>query len=105
MRFGIISPNCTRPNHFTTKFSLREKFYALQMAESTSMIEHINFLNTLFSQLTLLGYKIGVQECVELLLQNLPDAYDQLIINLMNNILMDLLVFNDVTVVVLEEEN
>ncbi|KAL4296930.1 hypothetical protein GQ457_12G009410 [Hibiscus cannabinus] len=49
--------------------------------------------------------KTEPQERVELLLQSLPDSYDQLIINLTNNILMDHLVFGDVASAILEEEN
>ena len=75
------------------------------MSESTSMTEHLNILNTLFSQLTSLGYKIELQERAELLLQSLPDSYDQLIINLTNNVHSDSLVFDDIAVVILEEKN
>ncbi|KAE8686785.1 cytochrome c bioproteinsis protein CCS1 [Hibiscus syriacus] len=59
-RYGIISPNCTRPH--------RE------------------------------------QERAELLLQSLPDSYDQLIINLTNSNVTSL-VFDDVAAAVLQEEN
>lgn len=75
------------------------------MGESTSVTEHINTLNTLFSQLTSLSYKVESQERVELLLQSLPDSYDQLIINLTNNVSTDSLVFDDVAAAVLEEES
>jgi hypothetical protein len=68
------------------------------MLESTLVTEHINTLNALF-------YKIESQERAELLLQSLPDSYDQLIINLTNNILADYLVFNDIAAAILEEEN
>ena len=74
------------------------------MAESTSVTEHINTLNTLFSQLTSLGHKIKASERAEILLQSLPDSYDQLIINLTNNILTEFLVFDDVIAAVLREE-
>ncbi|KAK9146344.1 hypothetical protein Sjap_006247 [Stephania japonica] len=69
------------------------------------MTEHINAMNTLFSQLTSLSYKIESQKRAELLLQSLPDSYDQLIINLTNNLLTDCLAFDDVAAAVLEEEN
>ncbi|KAK0605253.1 hypothetical protein LWI29_024674 [Acer saccharum] len=69
------------------------------------MTDHINIMNTLFSQLTELGHKIEENERAELLLQSLPDSYDQLIINLTNNILMEYLVFDDVAAAVLEEES
>ena len=39
------------------KIFLKRKFYTLRMSESTSVTEHLNVLNTLFSQLTSLGYK------------------------------------------------
>ena len=58
--------------------------------------DHINTLKTLFSQLTMLGHKIEKNECAELILQRLPNSYDQLIINLTNNNPTDNLVFDDV---------
>ncbi|KAL4291509.1 hypothetical protein GQ457_14G011390 [Hibiscus cannabinus] len=87
------------------KIFLKRKLYSLRMSESTSVTEHLNTLNTLFSQLTSLSYKIEPQERAELLLQSLLDSYDQLIINLTNNILTDHLVFDDVAAAILEEEN
>ncbi|KAE8677858.1 cytochrome P450 71A9-like [Hibiscus syriacus] len=86
------------------KIFLKRKLYTLRMPESTSVTEHLNTLNTLFSQLTSLSCKIGEQERVELLLQSLPDSYDQLIINLTNNNVTSL-VFDDVAAAVLQEEN
>ncbi|GKB49317.1 gag-pol polyprotein [Tanacetum coccineum] len=59
------------------KFFLKRKLYALRMTESTSVTEHINNLNTLFSQLTSLSCKIDSQERAEIILQSLPDSYDQ----------------------------
>ncbi|KAA0025122.1 hypothetical protein IC582_001416 [Cucumis melo] len=87
------------------KIFLERKLYTFWMSESISMTEHMNTLNTLFSQLTSLGYKIEPNECAELLLQSLPDLYDPLVINLTNNILIDYLSFDDVVVAILEEEN
>ncbi|GJW41071.1 hypothetical protein Tco_0066916 [Tanacetum coccineum] len=81
------------------------KLYALRMTESTLVTEHVNNMNTLFSQLTSLSCKIEPQEHAENLLQSLHGSYDQLIIKLTSNILSDYLVFDDVTIVVLEEEN
>ncbi|KAE8713996.1 hypothetical protein F3Y22_tig00110202pilonHSYRG00134 [Hibiscus syriacus] len=86
------------------KIFLKRKLYTLRMSESTSVTDHLNTLNTLFSQLTSLSCKIVEQERAELLLQSLPDSYDQLIINLTNNNVTSL-VFDDVAVVVLQEEN
>ncbi|GKA84395.1 gag-pol polyprotein [Tanacetum coccineum] len=45
------------------------------------------------------------QERAEILLQSLPDTYDQVIINLTSNVLSDYLVFDDVAAAILEEEN
>ena len=73
------------------------------MIESTTVTDHLNTLNTLFSQLTELGYKIQNDERAEILLQSLPDSYDQLVMNLTNNVLT--LVFDDVAAGILEEEN
>ncbi|KAJ0084768.1 hypothetical protein Patl1_29612 [Pistacia atlantica] len=75
------------------------------MSESTSVTDHINNLNKLFSQLSVLDYNIAVNECVEILFQSLPDSYDQLIINLTNNVPTDYLVFDELAAAVLEEES
>lgn len=50
-----------------------------------------------------MGYNIEEDKHAEILLQSLPNSYDQLIINLINNI--ENLVFDDVAAVVLEEES
>ncbi|KAE8660285.1 hypothetical protein F3Y22_tig00116954pilonHSYRG00091 [Hibiscus syriacus] len=63
-----------------------------------------NFHLALADELTSLSCKIGEQERAELLLQSLPDSYDQLIINLTNSNVTSL-VFDDVAAVVLQEEN
>lgn len=62
------------------------------MTECASVIDYINTLKTLFLQLTTLGHKIEENESAELLLQNIPNSYDQLIINLENNNQIDNLV-------------
>lgn len=54
------------------------------MMEGTSMTDHINTLNTLFSQLTM-GHNVETGERAEILLQSLTDSYDQIIINLTNS--------------------
>ncbi|KAH9768487.1 Integrase catalytic domain-containing protein [Citrus sinensis] len=87
------------------KIFLKRKLYTLRMAESTMVTDHINTLKTLFSQLTTLGHNIEENERVELLLQSLPNSYDQLIINLTNNNPADSLVFDDVAAFVLNEKS
>ncbi|KAH9648557.1 hypothetical protein KPL70_025642 [Citrus sinensis] len=87
------------------KIFFKRKLYTLRMAESTIVTDHINTLKTLFSQLTMLGHNIEENERAELLLQSLPDSYDQLIINLTNNNPVDSLVFDDVAASVLNEES
>ena len=67
--------------------------------------DHINTLNTLFSQLTMCGHNIEENERAELLLQSLPDSYDQLIINLTNNNPTNSLVFDNVAAFVLNEKS
>ena len=67
--------------------------------------DHINTLKTLFSQLTTLSHNIEENERAELLLQSLPDSYDQLIINLTNNSPVNSLVFDDIAASVLNEES
>ena len=66
-------------------------------------MDHINNLNTLFSQLTASDYIMEENELVELLLQSLLDSYDQLVINITNNNIADHLVFDDVTGAILKE--
>nr|GEV68187.1 hypothetical protein [Tanacetum cinerariifolium] len=64
-----------RSLHNKKKF--KRKLYALCMTKSTSVTKHVNNLNTLFSQLISLDCKIEPHERVEILLQSLPDSYDQ----------------------------
>ena len=61
---------------FHNRIFLKRRLYTLRMSESTSVTDHINNVNMLFSQLTTSDYKIVGNECVELLLQSLPDLYD-----------------------------
>jgi len=75
------------------------------MSESTSVTDHINNLNTLFAQLSAADFNIIKNERAELLLQSLPDSYDQLIINITNYKFVDLLHFEDVAGALLEEES
>ena len=55
---------------------LKRRLYTLLTSESTSVMDHINNMNMLFSQLTTSDYKIVENERAELLLQSLPDSYD-----------------------------
>jgi hypothetical protein len=87
------------------KIFLKQRLYTFRMAETTSVTDHINTIITLFSQLTTLSQQIEENKCAELLLQSLANSYDQLIINLTNNILSTYLVFHDVAATILEEEN
>ena len=75
------------------------------MGETTVVTDHIKTLKNLFSQLITLRHKIEETERVQLLLQSLLGSYDQLIINLMNNIFTEYIVFDDVTASILEEES
>ena len=88
-----------------SKIFLKRKLYSLRMEESSSVTEHINKLNTLFSQLKALDHIIESNERAELLLQSLPDSYDQLVISLTNNSLTGELNFDDIAAAVLEEES
>ena len=81
------------------------RLYTLRMVESTSVIDHINTLKILCSQLTTLGYNIEKNKHAELLLQSLLDSYNQLIINLVNNNPADNIVFDDVATFLLNEKS
>ena len=87
------------------KIFLKQRLYTFRMAETTSVTDHINTIRTILSQLTTLSQQIEENGRAELLLQSLPNSYDQLIINLTNNILSNYLVFEDVAATILEEEN
>ena len=87
------------------KIFLKRRRYTLQMMESISVTNHINTLKALFLQLTMLGHKIEENERKELLLQSLPDLYDQFIINLTNNNPTDSLVIDDIVASILNEES
>ena len=65
------------------------------MSEYTSVTDHINNLNTLFSQLTASDYRIVENEYAEL----------QVIINITNNNIVNSLSFDDVAGAILEEES
>lgn len=73
------------------------------MSESTLVTYHINILNTLFSQLNRMGYKVNENKHAKLLLQSLSNSYDQLVINL-TKCAKTSLIFNDVAAYVLKEE-
>ncbi|RDX81983.1 hypothetical protein CR513_37277, partial [Mucuna pruriens] len=90
---------------FHTKIFLKRKLYTLRMSESTLVTNHINDLNTFFAQLTISDFNIAKNERAELLLQSLPDSYDQLIINITNNNIDGKLHFEDVAGAILEEES
>ncbi|GJS01855.1 hypothetical protein Tco_0318363 [Tanacetum coccineum] len=59
----------------------------------------------IFSGMISFGEGWDPQERAEILLQSLPDSYDQVIINLTSNVLTDCLVFDDVAASTLKEEN
>lgn len=88
-----------------TRIFLKRKLYTLRMSESTMVTDHINHLNTLFAQLSAADFNIVENECAELLLQSLPDSYDQLIINITNNNVEGCLHFEDIAGAILEEES
>ncbi|RDY10889.1 hypothetical protein CR513_04525, partial [Mucuna pruriens] len=77
-----------------TRIFLKRKLYTLRMSESISVTDHINNLNTLFSQLTMLDFNIS-----------LPYPYDQFIISITNNNIIGCLSFDDVVEAILEEES
>jgi len=69
------------------------------------VMDHINNLNTLLPQLSLLNSKIVTNERAKFLLQSLSNWYNQLNINLTNNGLTNYFSFDDMAVVILEEES
>ena len=90
---------------FQNRIFLKRRLYSLWMSKSMLVTDHINNLNMLFSQLTVSDYTIVENERAELLLQSLPDSYDQFVINITNNNITDRLAFDDVASVILEGES
>ncbi|KAE8662818.1 hypothetical protein F3Y22_tig00113124pilonHSYRG00138 [Hibiscus syriacus] len=83
--------------------SIEEKKTAKEIWDHlTKLYEATSLHNKIFLKRKL--YTLREQERVELLLQSLPDSYDQLIINLTNSNVTSL-VFDDVAAAVLQEEN
>ena len=74
------------------------------MSESSTVTEHVNTLNSLFSQLKNIGCVIGTSERAEILLQSLPDSYDQLIINLTANLPVENLNFDNIVAAIIDEK-
>ena len=72
------------------------------MSGTTLVIEHINTLQPLFSQLSVVEHNIEEKEYD---VQSLLDSYDHLIMNMVNGALRTMLVFNDVAATVLKEES
>nr|KYP65813.1 Retrovirus-related Pol polyprotein from transposon TNT 1-94 [Cajanus cajan] len=87
-----------------TKIFFKGKIYTLQMSESMMITNHIKNLNTLFAQLIGSYFNTVENEHVELLLQSIPDSYDQLIIDITNNFI-GCLSFDDVVGAILEEKS
>ncbi|RDX69875.1 hypothetical protein CR513_50958, partial [Mucuna pruriens] len=52
-----------------TRIFLKRKLYTLRMGESMLVIDQINHLNTLFSQLTMSDFNIAENQCAKLLFQ------------------------------------
>ena len=84
------------------KIFLKRKLCTLEMSGTTLVIEHINTLQPLFSQLSVVEHNIEEKEYD---VQSLLDSYDHLIMNMVNGALRTMLVFNDVAATVLKEES
>ena len=52
-----------------------------------------------------MDYKVATNGCIELLLQSLLDSYDQLVINLTNNVSIVYISFDNMVDAVLQEES
>ncbi|KAE8678092.1 Nbs-lrr resistance protein [Hibiscus syriacus] len=107
---GCLAAISERPVDFTYDNKWLEidenvmaNFHLALADEVLSSIEEKNTSKEIWDDLTKLC-TIGEQEHSELLLQSLPDSYDQLIINLTNSNVTSL-VFDNVTAAVLQEEN
>jgi hypothetical protein len=59
------------------------------MSKSMTTTYHVNTLNTLFFQLTTSNFRIAESERVKLILEFLSDSYDQRIISIINDNVVD----------------
>ena len=67
----------------TNKLLLKKKLYGLKMAEGSVLDQHINVLNEIISDLNRVDVKFEDKDMTLILLNSLPESYDNLVITLM----------------------
>jgi hypothetical protein len=68
------------------KLFLRKKLYNLRMRDGDSMVEHLNALNNMVSQLVSVEIKISYEDKCISLLCSLLDSWDSLVVAIGSNI-------------------
>ena len=68
----------------TNKLLLKKKLYGLKMAEGSALDQHINVFNKIISDLNRVDVKFEEEDKVLILLNSLPESYDNLVTTLMS---------------------
>ena len=67
----------------TNKLFLKKKLYGLKMAEGSTLDQHINVFNQIISNLNRVDVKFEKEDMTLILLNSLPESYDNLVTTLM----------------------
>ena len=67
----------------TSKLLLKKKLYGLKMAEGSALDQHINMFNQIISDLNRVDVKFEEEDMALILLNSLPESYDNLVTTLM----------------------
>ena len=67
----------------TSKLLLKKKLYGLKMAEGSALDQHINMFNQIISDLNRVDVKFEDEDMALILLNSLPESYDNLVTTLM----------------------
>lgn len=86
------------------KVFLLKRLFHINMVEGIIIVEHLNELNTVISQLTSIGINFEDEVRALLMLSSLLESWDGLVMVLRNSSSLGTLKFDDVVSVILSEE-
>ena len=67
----------------TNKLLLENKLYGLKMAEGLTLDQHINMFNYIINDMNRVDVKFEEEDMALILLNSLPESYDNLVTSLM----------------------